>query len=95
MKATKPKHPTSRPPAPYKIVLVEWEDSVRPVSEWQWVDEYQIPKKVLCISVGYLIAQTKEALAIAPNLGDIGRERHQASGIIRIPLSALRKLIKL
>jgi len=79
----------------YPLVLVEWEDSQRPLSPWQWVDEYSMPDAVACFSVGFLIAKTKAALAIAPNLGDLDQDRTQASGIIRIPASAVRKLIKL
>lgn len=80
---------------PYKLVLVEWEDSARPVSAWQWIDDYEIPRTVRCLSVGFLIAETAEALALAPNLGDTTCERVQASGIIRIPRSAVRKMRKL
>jgi hypothetical protein len=86
---------TARPKTPYKLVLVEWEDSAQPISKWQWTDEYEIPEIVTCVSVGYLISETKAALAIAPNLGDVRRERVQASGIIRIPRSAVRRIVKL
>ena len=79
----------------YRLVLVKWEDSARPISAWQWIDEYQIPEIVECISVGYLIAETDKALAIAPNLGDITRTRLQASGIIRVPKSAVRAILDL
>ena len=84
-----------RPALPYRLVLVEWEDSARPISSWQWVEDYQMPETVTCVSVGYLIADTKQAIALAPNLGDIGRERLQASGIIRVPRPAVRRLIEL
>ena len=76
----------------YKIVRVEWEDSCRPVSEWQWIDDYSAPETVRCLSVGFLIAKTKTAIALAPNLGDLDKEQQQASGIIRIPRSAVRKI---
>jgi len=85
----------TRPKSPYKLVLIEWDDSARPISQWQWVDDYQIPEIVRCISVGYLIAETKEALAVAPNLGDMTSERVQASGIIRVPRSSVRRIIEL
>jgi len=83
---------TQRKTNGFPIVLVEWEDSQRPLAPWQWVDEYSLPDAVLCRSVGFLIAQTKKALALAPNLGDVECERAQASGIIRIPRSAVRKI---
>jgi len=77
------------------LVLVEWEDSARPISEWQWVDDYQMPEIVSCVSVGYLIAKTKQAIAIAPNLGDVSSARNQASGIIRIPCRSVKSLTRL
>jgi hypothetical protein len=75
----------------YKLVQVEWEDSARPIPAWQWIDEYELPRTVRCLSVGYLIADTKEAIALAPNLGDLEQERAQACGIIRIPRRAILK----
>jgi hypothetical protein len=78
----------------YELVIVEWEDSARPISGWQWIDEYQMPETVPCMSVGFLIAVTESAIALAPNLGDVGRDRAQASGIIRIPRSSVRSLIQ-
>ncbi len=79
----------------FKIVRVEWEDSCRPVSQWQWIDDYELPEIVRCVSLGFLIADTKTAIAIAPNLGDVEQERIQACGIIRIPRSAIRKITNL
>jgi hypothetical protein len=58
-------------PVSYKLVKIEWEDSAQPISGWQWVADYEVPRTVICISVGYLIAETKRALALAPNLGDL------------------------
>jgi hypothetical protein len=79
----------------YRLVLVDWEDSQRPLAPWQWIDDYDLPEAVRCLSVGFLIAQTKQALALAPNLGDVERSRAQACGIIRIPRSAVRKIVDL
>lgn len=81
--------------AKYPIVMVEWEDSQRPLPAWQWLDDYTLPDVVRCLSVGFLVAKTKAALAIAPNLGDIDCDRTQACGIIRIPASAVRKITTL
>jgi len=77
---------------PFKLVRIAWEDSARPISQWQWVDDYQMPETVTCVSVGYLIAETKKAVALAPNLGDIEHDRQQASGIIRIPRRSIMKM---
>jgi hypothetical protein len=80
---------------PFKLVQVEWEDSARPISAWQWIDDYELPNIVRCVSVGFLIANTKSAIALAPNLGDTQQERIQACGIIRIPRSAIRTFCEL
>ena len=76
----------------FKLVRVQWEDSARPIAQWQWVDDYQIPETVECVSVGYLIADTKKAVALARNLGSINHDRQQASGIIRIPRKSILKM---
>jgi hypothetical protein len=79
----------------FQLMLVEWEDSARPVPAWQWVDDYELPKTIRCLSVGYLIAETKDAIALAPNLGDIDQPKAQACGIIRIPQRAIIKVKRL
>jgi hypothetical protein len=76
---------------PYPLMLVEWEDSARPIPAWQWIEDYEVPKTVRCLSVGYLIAKTDDAIALAPNLGDIDQPKAQACGIIRIPQRAIIK----
>ena len=84
-----------RPKTPYRLVAIEWEDSQRPSSPWQWLDEFGVPDAVLCVSVGFLVAQSDTALALAPNLGDVECARAQASGIISIPASAVRRMVDL
>jgi hypothetical protein len=84
-----------RPQTSFRLVAVEWEDSQRPLPSWQWLDEYQLPDAVRCISVGFLVAETDDALAIAPNLGDLEHPRVQGAGIIRIPRSAVRRIADL
>lgn len=85
----------NEPVVPYRLVLVEWEDSARPVPSWEWIDNYRVPDVISCLSVGYLIADEKTAIALAPNLGDVGSEPLQASGILRVPRSAVRKIVDL
>ena len=79
----------------YPLVMIEWEDSQRPLAPWQWVDEFTLPDAVTCLSVGFLIAESESALAIAPNMGDLEQDRAQACGIIRIPASAVRSVKKI
>lgn len=80
--------------APYDIVIVKWEDSRQPVSAWDWVDHYENPSVVRCISVGYLIAETTDVIALAQNLGDLDHDRRQASGVVRIPVLCIRSMVK-
>ena len=74
------------------MVIVEWEDSTQPIASWEWIDNYTSPTTMRCLSVGYVIGETKDALALAPNLGDFEYDRVQAGGIIRIPRSAVRRI---
>jgi hypothetical protein len=83
------------PSVPFDLVLVEWEDSARPIPAWQWVEDYEVPATVGCLSVGYLIAETQDAIALAPNLGDVRQEKLQASGILRIPACSVRRVVRL
>jgi hypothetical protein len=80
---------------PFQLVMVEWEDSARPIPAWQWVEDYEVPEIIRCVSVGYLISRTKRAVALAPNLGDIEQPKTQACGIIRIPQSAITQIREL
>jgi hypothetical protein len=80
---------------PFRLVRVEWEDSARPIPGWQWIDEYHLPETIRCVSVGYLVADAKAAIALAPNLGDLEQARAQACGIIRIPRRAILKMVDL
>jgi hypothetical protein len=90
-KPSKPKR--WRPKAPYRLVAVEREDSQRALTSWQSVDEFSLPDAVTCLSVGFLIVETKSAVALAPNLGDLEQARSQACGVIRIPSSAIKHIV--
>src|SRR5271156_4571529 len=73
--------------------MVECEDSARPI-DGSGLMTIQIPETVNCVSVDYPIAKTKQAIAFPPNLGDIRSDSIQASGIIRIRSSAVRRAIE-
>jgi hypothetical protein len=65
--------------------LIEWEDSAQPVAAWQYLSDIDLPQVVRCQSVGFLIHDGKNVKALAPNVGELGTEHAQASGVIRIP----------
>ena len=78
------------------LVLVEWEDSVQPVPSWRYAEDVGKPTPVLCHSVGWLIADTAKAKALAPNVAGIsGTAAPQVSGVITIPARAVRRQRKL
>lgn len=76
----------------YRLVLIEWEDSARPVSEWQLLGDVSFSEAVRCSSVGFLIHDGKDAKALAPNIAEPGTPNAQASGIIRIPTRCITKM---
>jgi hypothetical protein len=72
-----------------RLILVEWEDSVRPLPDWCHLDDLPALEIVQCVSVGFIVAETNRVLMLAPNLGDVGTGNAQASGCIRIPKSGI------
>ena len=75
-----------------KLVSVEWEDSIQPASDWQWVSEYKPETIPQCVSVGYLIQDSKTQKSIAPNLAFCeDSDDVQMSGVIHIPTKAIKK----
>lgn len=47
------------------------------------------------VSVGFIIGQTDEHIALTQNLGDLGMESAQCSGVITIPIEAVKKVADL
>lgn len=79
-----------------RLVLVEWEDSMRPDPAWRYLSDLEAPKIVVCISVGYLVHDGIDIKSVAPNLGNVyDEETAQASGIIHIPACAVKKITNL
>lgn len=78
-----------------KLVMVEWIDSARPNPEWQFLGDYKPVHPISCISVGFLICDSDEVKAIAPNMGDTKNKNIQASGIIHIPTCSVLKITEL
>ena len=78
-----------------QLVMMEWVDSAQPSSEWQRLSEYKNPEIVRCVSVGWLIYDGDEVKALAQNMGDVGQESMQVSGIIRIPARCVVRTVEL
>lgn len=77
------------------LVLIEWEDSAQPLAAWRYLDDLGEFKIVRCQSVGFLVHDGKDVKALAPNVGDLGGEHAQASGLIRIPTRCVTKISRL
>ena len=79
-----------------KLVLIEWEDSARPVPSWRHLDDLPEPAIITCLSVGWLVHDDEQVKMLAPNVGDIdSEENNQASGIIRIPARSVKCITNL
>lgn len=79
-----------------KLLLIEWVDSVQPVSGWMFLDDAPKLEIINCVSVGWLIKQKKDVIMLAPNIADIeSGGTAQASGFIRIPASAVTRKVEL
>lgn len=76
-----------------KLVLIEWEDSIQPISSWIHLSDFKETSVIKCRSVGWLIYDGRGAKAIAPNLGDFDNQDNiQASGVLRIPARTITKI---
>lgn len=78
-----------------RLVLIEWEDSTQPVSQWQHINDIKV-SAVRIASVGWLIRDGKKIKALAPNVGGLGgKGSPQCSGVIAIPTRCVIQIKKL
>lgn len=79
-----------------KLVLIEWVDSARPVSDWKFLDDPPALESIQCVSVGWLIRENKRTKMLVPNIGDIkSGGSSQGSGFIRIPVASVTRQVEL
>lgn len=77
------------------LVLIEWEDS-HSSSGWQSLEGGVEDRSLLCRSVGWLVLDGAQAKVVVPHLNQ--QEPGippQGSGIMTIPASAVRRLVRL
>lgn len=68
------------------LVLIQWEDSRQPLSEWRHLDGLELPEVSACTTVGWLLKDEKHRKVIAQTLGGLGdNDNPQATGIMVIP----------
>ena len=78
------------------LVMIEWEDSAQPIPAWSYLASFEAPGTIRCASVGWLICNDGQMLALAPNMGAIDDENSvQVSGVIQIPARCVLKLTRL
>lgn len=74
----------------FPLVLIEWVDSSRIGDGWRMLDEIEAPEPHLCVSVGFVVKESKDAKVLAPNLADVrSDDNRQAYGGIMIPTGAI------
>lgn len=72
-----------------KLYIVEWVDSVQPVASWRALDDLPELAVIQCVSVGWLVAKSKQVIMLAPNLGGGEGVTRQGAGFIRIPVASI------
>ncbi|MDD5353321.1 MAG: hypothetical protein PHS93_09195 [Candidatus Omnitrophica bacterium] len=77
----------------HKLTLIEWEDSYSTDDKWKSVSAMPKPKRMICVSVGWIIKETKNNILIIPHLSDINNKNSSGTGFgeMVIPKSAIRK----
>lgn len=76
------------------LVFVEWEDSAQPISNWQFLADYEPHPTVKCVTVGWLVYDGDDKKGIAQNMGDL-KNNAQVSGVIHIPARCITNLVQL
>jgi hypothetical protein len=74
------------------LVLVEWEDSLQPVSAWHIMDDLPVLEVAHCKTVGWLVAENGEAVMVAQSSADLKSTDAQAGGFMRIPKSCIKRV---
>ncbi len=77
-----------------RLAKVEWADSRQPSAGWQFIEDLE-PSSCDCVSVGYIVRDDVEFLALAQNIADIKKDSPQCSGVIVIPKRAIKTVADL
>lgn len=76
-------------------VFIEWEDSCC-ASGWKDVEHLADLDASACVSVGWVVRKTSRSVIIAPHVGlNAGVVLSQTNGHMMIPLSAVRRVVRL
>ena len=77
------------------LVMIEWEDSYRPMPAWIHLSDFEAQTPSKCMSVGWLIYDGEDAKALAPNMGGLDDDNVQACGIMHIPARCIIRTVTL
>lgn len=77
-------------PKEFSIIRVWWIDSGT-ADGWRCLSEFETPTAIICETVGFLVRRNKIAFVIAATMGDPAEDDPYISGIIEIPVVAIRK----
>lgn len=77
-----------------KLVLVEWADSLQPISSWHMLDDLPKLEVANCSTVGWLVAEDDICLMLAQTVADLGTDTAQAIGLMRIPKICVIKMVE-
>ena len=78
-----------------KIVLIKWEDSRVPRNNWEWITEDLAPKCTSCISVGFIVSESDNAILLSPSLGHEEDGDRQMIGAITLAKRQIIEIISL
>lgn len=77
-----------------KMMLIEWADSRQPTSGWAFLDDADQHTYCRCYSIGFVVREDQEMIALAANMADI-EDKPQTTGVIVIPRVAVLKRTEL
>ena len=75
----------------YKLVLIEWEDSILGYAGWKTIKD-EPDRKTIIYSVGFIVRQNKNSITLYPHISKKTDNEEFGAGDIIIPKSAIRKM---
>jgi len=76
----------------YKLKLIQWHDSRGVGARWHFISAVKDDGICSMQSVGWLIAETKTHVCIAPHMGLESDGEHQVCGEMHIPKSCIDRM---
>jgi len=63
-----------------KLCLIEWMDPYTFSDKWESISEMPNLKNTICVSVGWIMKETKDNILIIPHISDIGNKNSLGTG---------------